>query len=60
MGKTAKEIIDFTEGFSRGATLTVVNEAIQSAKTTEERLELLVLKCSLLEDSIYGQEFTIT
>ncbi|GAA0434369.1 hypothetical protein GCM10008934_24760 [Virgibacillus salarius] len=55
--KTVEEIKNFTENMSNATTLMILNEAIQNAQSTDERVELLVFKCQILEGSTYGKVF---
>lgn len=58
MPKT-KEIIEYAKNFSNGTALTIINEAIQNAQSTDERVELLTFKSTILESALFGETFTI-
>ena len=44
-----------TDGCTVEETLKAINKAIQDSNTLEERLELLIFKCEVLEFSTYGE-----
>lgn len=53
-----EELKELTDGWTVEKTLKAINKAIQGSNKLEERLELLVFKCEVLEFSTYGKIFT--
>lgn len=46
---------EITKNWSNGATMMAINEELQGAISTEERLELLTFKSDVLESAIFGK-----
>ncbi|WP_099157262.1 hypothetical protein [Virgibacillus ndiopensis] len=58
MGK-AEKLREITEEWSTGSILMAINEEIQATQSVEERLELLIFKCEILEFSSHGKVFKV-
>ncbi|MGY3718840.1 hypothetical protein ACWE42_25410 [Sutcliffiella cohnii] len=55
--KNVNDLRSMTDGLGCGETILAINKAIQDAESLEERLELLVFKCEVLEFLTFGKVF---